>query len=364
VNDDAIQQRRARLAVALLLVGITAGHYLIGTERVLHHDILRRLYYIPVCWGALQWGLRGGLVVSLATILLYLPHAFLIPGHRDPASAVDKAAELLMYLVIGAIAGTLVDRQRATAVEAASEAIERSRAEERAARSASVAHLARGIAHEIRNPLGGIQGAIEILAGAVPTDSPAAEMADVGVREIERLDRVIAQFMAFARPAAARLGNVDVGKSIAHVVALMQPPAMSADVELGQTPCAASESGESRPGNPLWAHGDPDHVTQILTNLVTNAIAAAPGGRVEVGAHRQPDGSVMLHVSDDGGGVDPALGASIYDPYVTSTDGGTGLGLAIAASLAAGLGGRLHHTARASGGTVFHLELPGGRLDG
>lgn len=344
-------QRRWTLTIVVcLLLAVTSLHYLTAPEHGHQHDLFRRLYYVPIIWAALTWGLRGGLGAAAFATAAYLPHAFLMPHHLDPASSVDKALEMVLYFGIGGLAGWLIDGERRARDRAAREGVERQQAEAVAARLQAMVQLSRGLAHEIRNPLGAIQGAIEILAGAVDVRSREAEMGAVGVREVQRLDRALTDFLQFARPPTARIAPFQTADVVRDLVRLFGEEAqgralvLRAEVSSGLAPAA----------------GDRDQTTQVLINLVRNALQATPsGGEVVVGAEAAPSGGgVRLSVRDTGCGVPAELGASIYDPYVTGREEGTGLGLAIAASLVRQQGGHLQHRAGPAGGAVFWFELP------
>ncbi len=382
---------RSSLVVVVALVGlVTAAHYLTSPVAAAHHELFRRLYYVPIVWGAFAFGLRGGLAVALAATLAYLPHAFWMPHHLDPAGTLDKALEIVLYFAIGALAGLLVDRERRARGRAEREALARVRAEADSARLEGLVHLTRGLAHEIRNPLGGIQGAIEILASAIDDDQPQQQMAEVGLREVGRLDRVLSDFLAFARPRPPRLVAVVLDRVLADVGAMLGPEAEARGVTL-RLPDGHS-AGDTHSARVVWA--DHDQLVQVVLNLGRNAVEATPsGGSVDIGAvdvrsvdvrsvdvrpvdnrsvdNRSVDNrsvdiraqlagadSVRIEVRDTGTGIPVALSASIYDPYVTTRDDGTGLGLAIAASLVRQHGAQLVDEPRDGGGTVFHFELP------
>lgn len=335
------------LGVALLLGAITAGHYLTDPSQAVGHDLFRRLYYLPIVWAAFTGGLVAGVATALVATVAYVPHAFLMPHHLDPAGTTDKVLEIVLYFGVGALAGLLVDRERRARRRAERSRLERLAAEQDAARLQGLVQLTRGLAHEVRNPLGSIHGAIEILASATPDTGPAREMAAIAQRETTRLSRVLDDFLAFARPRDPELAPFDPAHAVDHVIALLQEAATDAGVAL---------TGGVEPG--LSCVGDVDQVIQVLLNLVKNALAATPSdGRVEVRATAAAAG-VRFEVADTGAGVPDDLGASIYDPYVTGREGGSGLGLSVAALLVSQQGGLLAHEPRPDGGTVFRFALP------
>ena len=344
--------RASWLGVALLLAAITAAHYLTDPTAHAGHDLFRRLSYLPIVWAAFTGGLRAGLVVAAIAIAAYVPHAFFLPHHLDPAGTTDKVLEIVLYLGVGALAGALVDRERRARARAESSRLATLAAEQDAARLQGLVQLTRGLAHEVKNPLGSIHGALEILASAVPPAGPPAEMAAIALREARRLNRVLDDFLAFARPRDPAVAPFPPALAVGHVVALLQDQAAAAAVTLAAAPA---------PLAPL-ALGDQDQVIQVLVNLVKNALEATPpGGRVDV--HAAPDGPptaprVRFEVADTGRGVPPHLGPSIYDPYVTGREGGSGLGLSVAALLVRQQGGHLTHAPRPTGGTRFTFALP------
>lgn len=336
------------LGVSFLLVAITLGHYVTDPEHSVGHDLFRRLYYLPIVWAAFTGGLRAGVGAALVAALAYAPHAFLMPHHLDPAGTTDKMLEIILYFGVGALAGSLVNRERRSRARAEMSRLERLAAEQDAARLQGLVQLTRGLAHEVRNPLGSIHGAIEIIASRIPPEDRSSEMAGIALRETTRLSRVLDDFLAFARPRDPELAPFDGGAAVGHVVALLQDAAAGAGVALVDL----SEAS-------IVAKGDADQVIQVLVNLVKNALSATPaGGKVTVSVRAAADGRVAFAVSDTGRGVPEALGASIYDPYVSGEAGGSGLGLSVAALLVSHQDGHLTHEARAEGGTTFRFDLP------
>ncbi len=330
-----------------MFLAITVAHYVASPEAVEAHNVFRRLYYVPIVWGALLGGLPGGLGVAALTTAAYSPHAFMMHSQHDPASTSDKLLEVLLYFGVGALAGALVDRERRARTRQERESRARAAAEARADRLAGLVHLSRGLAHEIRNPLGGIQGAIEILADEIPLTSPRREMIDVGLRETSRLDAVVSHFLDFARPRDPVMKPFAVEDVIRDVVDLQVEVARRKGVEL-----SSRVNGQGR------ALGDVAQVTQILLNLVRNALQATPsGGRVVVESGGGPPDRVVFRVADTGPGVPQEMNESIYDPYVSGREGGLGLGLSISAMLARQNGGSLRHEPQPGGGVVFELDV-------
>jgi signal transduction histidine kinase len=340
--------RTSLAGIAISLAAITLFHYLTDPDSVVSHNVYRRLYYLPIVWAAFAGGLWVGLGAAAVAAIAYIPHAFFLHHHLDPAPGVDKLMEIILYFGVGGLAGLLVDRERQARARQQREALARTAAESRADRLSGLVHLSRGLAHEIRNPLGGIQGAMEILAEEVPRASPKREMVDVGLRETGRLNTVLDDFLQFARPREPEMQSFAPGNVVRHVVELLKTEAGKNGVKL----LARPEDGIDR------AHGDMELITQVLLNLVRNAAqASGPGDTVEVVCRSAP-AAIVFEVLDTGKGVPPDLGDSIYDPYVTGRDGGAGLGLAISSLLVQQHKSVLTHEARAGKGTVFRFDLP------
>ncbi len=342
---------------ALLIVAISIAHYTASASAHIPHDIFRRLYYLPIILAAFTYGLRGGVAAALATTLCYLPHAL---GHisHDPAAPVDKGLELLLYNVVGVVTGLLVERERREQREHEQTAATlRASLEERRAlegelrrreRLATVGELTAALAHEIRNPLGSLKGAAQILAD--PT-LPAAErerlLAILG-EESGRLDRVLTDFLTLARDRKVRRAPVDLAACVRDTVALLTPEAEAKGV-------AVQVEGVERG---VEISGDGDLLRQLVWNLARNGVEAAQGGG-EVCLRVAGDGDpIRLIVEDTGPGIAAADVGRLFDPFFTTRDGGTGLGLAICDRIARDHGATLTAENRPEGGARFVVELP------
>src|SRR5690606_833024 len=203
----------------------------------------------------------------------------------------------------------------------------------RSERLAAVGTLAAGLAHEVRNPLNSALLQLQVLERRIAkgkTSTPELAPVVLLVKdEIRRLERLVADFLAFARPTRLDLAEHPVNPLAESVVALLQPEAKQAHTKLL---CRLSPEAGSAPI-------DPEHFRQVLLNLVRNAIeACAGGGTVEVLSARHT-AEVTLEVRDNGAGF--PSDAEIFDAFYTTKDGGTGLGLSIVHRLVTAHGGRI-----------------------
>jgi signal transduction histidine kinase len=344
------------------IAAITALHY--GTSEHVHwlHDVLRRLYYLPILLAAFSLGLRGALLASLAASIAYGPHGFLLFTHHDPAREVEKALEVLLYNVVAVVAGVLADRERRerrrqeeTAARLARSLAEKEEMERllvRAGRLQAMGELTAGLAHEIKNPLASIQGAAEAIADEIPETSPRRRMAAILLQELARLSALLDRFLSFARPETYDLSAVSLSAVVESVRDLVAAQAGQGGVRIAWTPPAAD----------VVVRGERGKVVQVLMNLVLNAIQAMPGGgvvRIACGQRRRGGHDYgALTVEDEGPGVPEPIREKIFNPFFTTKEKGLGLGLAIAERIVDQHGGFLDVENRAEGGARFTLLLP------
>ncbi len=215
---------------------------------------------------------------------------------------------------------------------------------------ACVGQLAAGLAHEIKNPLAGIQGVLEVLreeSDSEPTRHLYGEM----LEELGRVDGILRRLLESARPAPPRLARTDLAHLLAEIAGLLRPALQRRQVEL------RIETSERLPEASL----DAAQMRQVLVNLVHNAAEAMPesGGHVVVRAGRVDDeGTLAITVEDDGSGISPENLDQVFEPFFTTKFTGTGLGLAIAKSLVEQHGGRLEVSSEVGRGTSFVILLP------
>ena len=217
------------------------------------------------------------------------------------------------------------------------------RTEGRLARSESLAQLgalSAAVAHELRNPLAGISGAIQVIARSLPESDRRKPIMDKVELQVRRLDALVTDLLDFARPQEARMSTVlleEVARSVVDLVHREHP-----GIALAWTGHGAAQA-------------DPNLVHQVLLNLVLNAVQAVDGAgtvRVLVEAGR-------VTVSDSGSGVPPENTEKIFAPFFTTRTRGTGLGLAICRKAATAMGGTLSLGNGPLPGAAFVLDLSG-----
>jgi signal transduction histidine kinase len=301
--------------------------------------------------------LGSGLVVS---VLVLRPVARLAQAVRRTADGdlearvpVDRDDE------IGRLAGDF--NLMAEKLKAAQRQVEQSHrdAMERAERMASLGELAASLAHEIRNPLGGLSGAVQILADHFAQDPKHLEVVEEMGSQIGRLDKAVNDLLSFARPARPSLRHMDLNRSVGEVISLMRKHAARSKVELRFQPAPAPA--------PVFADGD--QIRQVWVNLILNAYQAMPGGgtldvRVAVAG-----AGAQVSFLDSGSGIPDDVRDQIFRPFFTTKHTGTGLGLAICDRIVRDHGGDIEVISSPGEGACFTVTLPradaaGGGADG
>jgi signal transduction histidine kinase len=226
---------------------------------------------------------------------------------------------------------------------------------ERQEKLASLGVLAAGVAHEIRNPLTAIKARLYTQKKALVPESRELRDADFIGKEIDRLERIVRDFLLFARPSEPIFNEVHPRALFEEVLDLLGGPLAENQVQL-------------RLGNiePVAFAADSAQIKQVLINLVQNAAESMPeGGQVLLSAHadRLPLGGracevVVMEVQDDGAGIPLEVRKRLFDPFFSTKQTGTGLGLAISARIVEKHGGALRFQSQVQRGTTFGIVLP------
>jgi signal transduction histidine kinase len=240
----------------------------------------------------------------------------------------------------------------------------------RAEHLATLGELAAGLAHEIRNPLAGIAGVVDIIGRDLPEKSPARDVLKDVNQEVMRVNRIITDLLETARPKPPDYRAADLNSTAEHAVIFARQQALSKPVKVEL---------HKAEGMPPVEH-DPNQIQQVLLNLVLNAIqamdepgadagaeggaGAEPGGGarswpaqvdVDVG---QRDGLAVVSVSDTGRGIRPEHLPNIFRPFYTTKGSGTGLGLSLARRIVEDHGGKITVRSEVGKGSTFEVMLP------
>lgn len=219
---------------------------------------------------------------------------------------------------------------------------------ERAQQLATVGELASGVAHEIRNPLTGVRGALELALQKLPADESSRPLLEEAQRQLKRIEDTTTQLLRYARPPALRDVTIDVNLLTERAAHVVESQAAAAGVSLRTEPAPT----------PVLARADPELMVQVLVNLMLNGIEAmAPGGELTVWIARHAP-EAWIGVRDTGPGIPPAARGEIFRPFYTTKHQGTGLGLSISQQIVTRHGGTLRVEDTPGGGATFVAALP------
>ncbi len=224
----------------------------------------------------------------------------------------------------------------------------------RAEHLATMGEMAAGLAHEIRNPLAGIAGVIEIIGRDLPKESPARAVLKDVRSEVLHINRIVSELLEIARPKQPDFRKADLNATAEHAVMFAKDQAASRGVNIELT---------KDPDGVVIEH-DTGQIHQVLLNLLLNGVQACEeGGKVALQvAHT--DEVVQLTVVDTGKGIPPEMLDNIFRPFFTTKGNGTGLGLSLARRMVEGHGGRLEVSSWVGKGSRFVVLLPKERPNG
>jgi two-component system, NtrC family, sensor histidine kinase PilS len=217
-------------------------------------------------------------------------------------------------------------------------------------RLAAVGRVAAGLAHEIRNPLGAMRGAIQVLETNTPPDSVHAELMDIILKESDRLNSIITNFLSYARPAAVEFLAMDVSAAIKEMFMLLKH-----SPEVNERHSFVDDSGTDS----VIIAADTTQLKQIFWNLARNSIQAMPdGGTLRVALEAIPHNRIRITFEDSGCGMSPDQVEQLFEPFANSTSGGTGLGLSIVYQIVRDHNGVINVRSLEGKGTTITIELP------
>jgi two-component system sensor histidine kinase HydH len=349
--------RSKTLLIVILVIALAVFNWVAPAHHVILHNVLHHLNILPFMLAGMFFGWRGALKTILLATLLQGPSIYR-HWFQEPLDAQDQVVEISTFGMAAVIAGLLADRERTQRrrVEATKIELEHVYTElqqnidhlKKTERLTAAGELSASLAHEIRNPLASISGAAGILARGQASAEARTECLNILIKESQRLNKLLTNFLDFARPRLPRLQRAEPLELIQSVTALAQHTA----TRQGVTFQLFSE------GQPRDIDCDPERIKQLLLNLILNAIQATEGEGTIVVRTAFTEDSVCVDVCDRGPGISAEDRERIFDPFFTTKENGTGLGLAIALNIAAQHGGMLACRPNTGGGCVFRLELP------
>ncbi|MBM9605650.1 ATP-binding protein [Desulfopila inferna] len=323
--------------VAFLILLISVLYYLEPQEEVVWHLIYRELYLLPVFLAGFWFGLRGGLAAAFGITVLYMPDVI----RSSSGSIPDDFAgifEVVLFIILGGLIGWLRDREKANQEM-------RRREEGLAAMGKAVAF----VAHDMKTPLMAIGGlCLQIRRKLEPEDAVGKKL-DIIVQQTQRLETMIKDLLAFARPLELEWHEGEVSNFLQEILPVAKELAGKYNVNLK----LALEDDQVR------FFYDPNRLQQALLNLINNAVEASSARETVIIRTRMDDSrNLVIEVQDQGPGISTAIIDDIFQPFVSKKKEGTGLGLPICKKIIEAHGGELQYEQLEGRGMIFRLILP------
>lgn len=223
----------------------------------------------------------------------------------------------------------------------------------RAAKLAVVGEMAAAMTHEVRTPLGILRSSAQLLLREPGLGEEGREVCGFIISETERLNRLVSTLLDCARPRLPECKPLDLSRLARQTAAMLSAQARKKNIAID---CAECKDG-------VMAEFDEQQITQVLLNLLLNALQILPEGLHIVMATRLDGEVAELEVADDGPGISAALRERVFDPFFTQRSGGVGLGLAVVRQIVAAHGGKIEVFESQSGGALFRVRLPVHRIE-
>jgi signal transduction histidine kinase len=359
--------RRKSLWLTLIIVTIiliSVFHYSTPTMQWQYHLVLMQSYFLPILVAAFQFGFRGGVGAALLVSAMYLPHVMLHWGGLVEGNLM-RFLQIGLYNIIGLVTGIIAEREyreKAKLRELTNELsthirqieeqqIKLAEMEEQlrvSDRMAIVGELTASLAHEVRNPLASILGAVEILRGETENRNDREEFFRILVAETERLNRVVETYLSFSRSKETEIGQFEVGEVLTNIVMMLESQAKKHSIRMKL----------ELPDGPLELVGDSGKLWEVLINLVLNSMQAMEErGEIQIAAQQAGSGECQIIIRDQGPGIPADLQEKIFTPFFTTKERGTGLGLAIVRRIVDENRWNLALESTVGEGTAFILDI-------
>ena len=362
------------IIIIVSIVIISLLHYNTPTMDWQYHLVYMQAYFIPIILAAFQFGTKGGIGTAVLISIIYFPHIILQWGGLIENNMM-RFLQIVLFNVVGFITGLKAqgerqekERYHKTAdnlkkslqkLKGQSAHISEMEEQIRAAdRLAIVGELTASLAHEVRNPLGSIRGAVEIIRNAVPEDVKKLEFFDILIHETERLNQVVETYLGFSKKQSRQFSTYNLNETIQNIVLMIGPQARKNKITIKT----------SLPQETVFLKGDPNHLWQVILNVVLNAIQASSGNSEIVvkgelvnedgGIKKQNTRVVRVSIADQGEGIDPAKIKDIFKAFYTTKSNGTGLGLAIVKRISDENHWQMEVNSRPGDGAEFVFTIP------
>jgi len=220
---------------------------------------------------------------------------------------------------------------------------------EKAEHLASIGELAAGLAHEIKNPIAGMKGALEIINQQTDISDPKKEIFTEMLLQIDKINNVILDLLSYARPKEMNKRVVDPNEAINNAIKFAKTQISDKKIDIH---FKSLENG-------TLALIDTDKIQEVMLNLIVNSISAVDNkGNISIELHQKNQRELEILFSDDGTGIKKEHLSQIFNPFFTTKNRGTGLGLSICKKIIESHKGSIEVESKAKEGTTFSIRLP------
>ena len=328
--------RTRTVLVTLMVFFITLFYYATVPGHIYYHTLFRNLYFLPLVFAGIWFGLRAAVAASLAITALYVPFVVM---NWEGFSVADfsRVMEVVVFNGAAVILGLISEREK--------------RAQKSLRESESLAAMGKALsaaAHDMKSPLIAIGGFARLVHKKLKEDDESREKLATVIKEVDRLEAMVREMLDFSRPLRLDLARGDLNKLLRESLVIVEHQAREKNVTLKADLSASLPQVEF----------DALRMEQVLINLLVNALQASPEGEKIFLLTYQEGDRVCLEIADHGPGLPREDRDKIFSPFYTTKREGTGLGLPIVLKILNAHGGNLEVLETGEKGATFRVCMP------
>lgn len=351
-------KRYQKISLILISLLCVTGHFLTPPSWIFAHEFLFKLTYVPIVLSALWVGRWFSLQLTTLFCLVYVFHIFLQLYHHPAHHHVFSITlDLGLYFVVAWLTGSLSDHQKSISERlstAYQDLREKTQAlvdfEERARKTErlrTMGELAGTVAHEIRTPLSGIQGAVEIIVSEKSSHDAKQKFSKTVFQEVERINGVVENFLKIGKEGSPEKEEFNLSEFIDESTTLLEAVLKKKNIRL-----------DIDVDEKCTAFSNRNQLKQVIINLVMNAFQACSPNKGIIRVFSD-DECAGLSITDNGGGVSKEFREKLFEPFESDRHDGNGLGLYLSRNIMKSLGGELNLVHSEPGNTTFQILWKG-----